>query len=89
MKVVKVNEEMREQLAALGEETILLDTNGNVLAHVIMGVRAKTRMNEHLHTLFDLSEAERVAATERGEGYTIEEVKAHLKSLEARECATP
>jgi hypothetical protein len=88
MKVVKVDEAMRQQLATLGEEAILLDANGRVLAHLVSGERAKSRFLEHAHTLFDLAEVERSAATERT-GHTCEEVKAHLKALETGECATP
>ena len=73
MKVVKADEAMRQQLKALGEEAILLDESGNVLAQVITGERAKARLYEHTHTLFDLDEARDIAATE-GEGLPLAEV---------------
>jgi hypothetical protein len=82
MKVVKVDEGMRRQLATLGEEAILLDSAGNVLAHVITGERAKARLSEHATSLFDLEEATRIAAMER-EGLPLSEVWKEIRAQES------
>jgi hypothetical protein len=82
MKVVKVDEAMRRQLSVLGEEAILLDSLGNVLAHVVTGEQAKARLAEYTSSLFDLDEARRIAATER-EGKPLSEVWKEIRAQES------
>ena len=67
MSAVTIPAELAALLSQLTKPTALRDARGNC-----MGV---------FHPLFDLEEAERIAATER-EGYTLEQVMEHLRSLE-------
>ena len=65
-------------LSGLQETTELLDSNGKRLG--IFKPAVEQDRLEQLRSLFDLEEAERIAASERG-GCSWEEVKAHLQSL--------
>ena len=67
-------------LARLQEATELRDSRGNCIG-VFEPRHASADDIERLKSLFDLNEAERIAATER-EGFSIQEVKAYLQSLE-------
>lgn len=74
-----------EQLNGVKESVEIRDPSGKVLGHYTPILAPD---DEELYAraakLFDLGEMERVAVTEQ-HGYTIEEVMAHLRSLEKPE----
>ncbi len=74
MNTIDLAPEMADLLANLQEQTELRSTEGRVLGVFIP-------RSPSVWTQADLEEAERVAATER-EGYTLQEVKEYLQSLE-------
>jgi hypothetical protein len=67
-------------LSQLKQATELRDAQGKCIGIFKPLVIDDERL-EKLKSLFDLEEAERIAATER-EGYSWEEVKEHLRLLE-------
>jgi hypothetical protein len=67
MSAVTIPPELAALLSKLTKPTALRDAQGNCV-----GV---------FHPLFDLEEAEQIAATEQ-EGYTLQQVMEHLRSLE-------
>ena len=66
-------------LSRLQETTELLDSEGKKVG--IFKPLAEEERAQRLRSLFDLEEAERISASERG-GCSWDEVKAHLHSLE-------
>ena len=67
-------------LAQRQEATELRDARGNCIG-VFEPRNVDAQERERLRSLFDLEEAERVAATKQG-GYSLQEVKEYLRSLE-------
>ena len=79
MSSVTVPPEVASLLGQLTEATELCDAQGNCIG-IFKPHFADARF-ERLKSLFDLEEAERIAATER-QDYSLEEVKEYLRSLE-------
>jgi len=73
---------MLTRLRGIMEPVEIRDATGKVLGHYTPLVSPETlELCEKAKALFDWEEAERVARTEH-DGYTIEEVLQHLRSLE-------
>jgi hypothetical protein len=79
MSSITIGQELAPTLARLSERTEIRDSQGNVL-----GIFTPKARKEVLESLFDLEEAERIAATDK-ENYSLEQVKEYLGSLEKKE----
>lgn len=75
MSTLTVAAELASRLTALKQPTEICDPDGKVI-----GVFTP-QVGEGIWTSADLEEAERIAATEK-EGFTLEQVMEHLRSLE-------
>jgi hypothetical protein len=77
--------ELLNRLRAIREPVEFRDPNGNVLGRYTPAVPPVTPEEyARWEKLFDLEEAERVLATERGQGRPHEEVMRELKSLKSK-----
>src|SRR5262249_45060569 len=84
MNYLTADESMLARLSGRVEPVEIRDPNGRVMGQYTPFVSAElAALYEKAKTLFDLEEAERVAATER-EGATIDEVMRRLQSLEPK-----
>jgi hypothetical protein len=76
MSSVTIGQDLASTLGQLMERTEIRDSQGNLL-----GIFTPQAHQKKLESLFDLEEAERIAATDK-ENYSLEQVKEHLRSLE-------
>ena len=81
MPSLVIDEAVKTVLARLTTPTELRDKSGNILGVFTPARTHRVLSPDELRGLFDLEEAERVAATER-QGYSLGEVMEHLRSLE-------
>jgi hypothetical protein len=79
MSSVTIPKEIVSVLTQLKEATELHDAQGNCIG-IFKPLQIDDERLEKLKSLFDLEEAERIAAAER-QGYSWEEVKEHLRTL--------
>jgi len=76
MSSVTIGQDLASTLGQLIERTEIRDAQGKLL-----GIFTPQAHQKKLESLFDLEEAERIAATDK-ENYSFEQVKEHLRSLE-------
>jgi hypothetical protein len=82
MVILTADGSLGDLLKGVKEPAEIRAKDGKVLGHYTPVIAPdETSRYEKLKKLFDFEEAKRVAETER-EGYTIEEVKQYLNSLE-------
>jgi hypothetical protein len=84
MNYLIADQALLERLAGVMEPAEIRDPEGNVLGRFTPVFAGEKEKKERAARYFDLAEAERVAAS-KCEGYSIEEVMQHLRSLEERE----
>ncbi len=84
MTEVVVDAAVREFLSKLKTEEKLVNEDGTVLGIFTPKEIDRKRREEQIKSMFDLEEAERIVAR-NAKGYSIEEVLAHLKSLEPQQ----
>lgn len=82
MSTLTADDTLKALLVQVRETTRILDANGEVLGYFTPRLQAEAELDERAKTLFDPVEMERRAATEHGQGATIEEVMRRLQSLE-------
>lgn len=81
MSTTNIPPEMASLLGQLKEATLLRDSQGNCIGLFTPYGVAKNERLDQLKSLFDLREAEQTSTADK-EGYSIEEVKEYLRSLE-------
>jgi hypothetical protein len=79
MITLAVNDDVAAVLGGYVDAVEVRDPQGRVLGHFLPYLTPKARdVYAHPEAYFDLAELDRIAATER-EGYTLEQVKEHLR----------
>jgi hypothetical protein len=81
MTVITVNRELQDALADLKEKTEVRDTSGNLLGYFTPRELEEERLYQYADRVIDPEEIRRRSAAQ-AKGFTIEQVMAHLKSLE-------
>jgi hypothetical protein len=85
MNYITADNAILDRLEGILEPVEIRHPSGKVLGHYRpVRAPAEAERYEQVKGLFDLKEAERVAAVERGLGCTSAEVMRHLKSLEPK-----
>jgi hypothetical protein len=81
MTVITANQELQHALAGLREKTEVRDASGNLLGYFTPRQVEEELLYRYAEETFDPDEIRRRSAA-KSKGFTIEEVMAHLKSLE-------
>ena len=83
MSVVTADRSLQNLFATLKEKTEVRDDSGNLLGFLTPTEVELELLYQHAEAVFDPDETERLLQ-EQTEGYSIEQVMAHLQSLEKR-----
>jgi hypothetical protein len=83
MTTLIANEVVQAFLAQARERSEVRGANGELLGYYEPRQETEAELYERVKKLFDLDELKRRKATEQ-EGYTIDQVMEHLRSLESR-----
>ena len=81
MTVITANQEMQDALAGLTEKTEVRDASGNLLGYFTPRQVEEELLYRYADRVIDPEEIRRRSAAQ-AKGFTIEQVMAHLKSLE-------
>ena len=81
MTTITANRELQDTLAGLKEKTEVRDSSGNILGYFTPRELEEELLYRYADRVIDPEEIRRRSAAQ-SKGFTIEQVMAHLKSLE-------
>jgi hypothetical protein len=85
MTVLIANDAVQSFFAQIREKTEIRTADGKLLGNFEPHVETEAEMYERLKKRLDPEKIRRRLETEKGQGYTIEQVMEHLRSLEANQ----
>jgi hypothetical protein len=85
MGAITADENVQAWLGQIKEKTEIRGQNGQLIGVFEPRSESDDPLYERAKRLFDPAEIERRMATEKDQGYTIEQVREHLRSLEAKQ----